>query len=306
MKVTIIMSKERKSANVVWGICTNTSGYERDGEHHKCSKCENKEKQAVRVSKDFVCEECGEPLQKCVPPKPPFPKWIIIALVALVLIGGGIGAYFGLYGTKEKQPITMSLNKKNISLKVGDSDTLKAAVTPQDLGLEVLYKSGNDTIAEVSKTGIIRALTEGSTFVVCYCTSEQGDTIGDTCRIIVQPKELKEGTSDSTVVSAEDSTKNEPKVSVVGQSTNSAKKVPVKNTYNLGWGTYSGPMKGGKPHGTNGRVSVTKTHTITFEGDISGASVAVSKGETIKATYFENGRLIHGVVYDKKGDHRNF
>ncbi len=295
------MSKERKSANVVWGICTNTSGYERDGEHHKCSKCENKEKQAVRVSKDFVCEECGEPLQKCVPPKPPFPKWIIIALVALVLIGGGIGAYFGLYGTKEKQPITMSLNKKNISLKVGDSDTLKAVVTPQDLGLEVLYKSGNDTIAEVSKTGIIRALTEGSTFVVCYCTSEQGDTVGDTCRIIVQ---LKEETSDSTVVSAEDSTKNEPPDK--GKSPNPEKKVPVKKTYNLGWGTYSGPMKGGKPHGTNGRVSVTKTHTITFEDDISGASVTVNPGETIIGTFFENGRITHGEVTDKKGIHKTF
>ena len=76
---------------MVYGICTNTGG-KKDGT--PCSKCQNKEIQAVRASKEFVCEECGEPLTKVDPPKPKIPKWFYVIL-ALVVIGGGIGAYFG-------------------------------------------------------------------------------------------------------------------------------------------------------------------------------------------------------------------
>lgn len=68
---------------MVYGICTNTGG-KKDGT--PCSKCQNKEKQAVRASKEFVCEECGEPLTKVDPPKPKIPKWFYIILV-LVVIG---------------------------------------------------------------------------------------------------------------------------------------------------------------------------------------------------------------------------
>jgi hypothetical protein len=70
-----------KSTNVNWGICTNTSGKE-DGT--PCSKCQNKEKQAIRATKDFVCEECHEPLTKIAPPKKT--PWALIGGIAAVVV----------------------------------------------------------------------------------------------------------------------------------------------------------------------------------------------------------------------------
>jgi len=84
------MAKNKsRNAIVNYGICTNTSGKE-DGT--PCSKCQNKEIQAIRSTKEFVCEECGEPLMKTKGPKPgPDPKWwIIIALI----VGLATGGYF--------------------------------------------------------------------------------------------------------------------------------------------------------------------------------------------------------------------
>ncbi len=76
------------SSNVNWGICTNTSG-KADGT--PCSKCQNKEKQAIRASKDFVCEECGEPLTKTPPPtKTP---WAAIIGGAVAVVALGVGGY---------------------------------------------------------------------------------------------------------------------------------------------------------------------------------------------------------------------
>lgn len=83
--------KQDKHAIVNWGICTNT-GVMEDGKP-RCMKSQNKEKQAIRSSKDFVCEECGEPLTKIPTPPPPTP-WHIILCIAAVVIGLVVGGYF--------------------------------------------------------------------------------------------------------------------------------------------------------------------------------------------------------------------
>lgn len=80
-----------KHAIVNWGICTNT-GVMEDGKPC-CMKSQNKEKQAIRSSKDFVCEECGEPLTK-IPTPPPPPPWPIILCIAAVVIGLVVGGCF--------------------------------------------------------------------------------------------------------------------------------------------------------------------------------------------------------------------
>lgn len=84
------MAKNKsRNAIVNYGICTNTSGKE-DGT--PCSKCQNKEIQAIRSTKEFVCEECGERLIK-VDPKPPI-SWLKIAIAVLIIAGLVTGGYF--------------------------------------------------------------------------------------------------------------------------------------------------------------------------------------------------------------------
>lgn len=74
-------------------------------------------------------------------------------------------------------------------------------------------------------------------------------------------------------------------------------------TYNLEWGNYAGPMKGGKPDGRPGKVTVTRTHDIV---DASGNTITVHPGETITATKFDNGHLKSGEIHRKDGRHLLF
>lgn len=74
-------------------------------------------------------------------------------------------------------------------------------------------------------------------------------------------------------------------------------------TYNLEWGNYAGPMKGGKPDGRPGKVTVTRTHDIV---DASGNTITVYTGETITATKFDNGHLKSGEIHRKDGSHLLF
>lgn len=96
-----------KNTNVNWGICTNTSGKE-DGT--PCSKCQNKEKQAIRATKEFVCEECKEPLTRIAPPPPP-PPWALIIGIAVVVIGLCVGGYFLGKSIKAKKAEKVELER---------------------------------------------------------------------------------------------------------------------------------------------------------------------------------------------------
>mgnify|MGYP004545017787 CR=1 FL=1 len=69
----------------------------------------------------------------------------------------------------------------------------------------------------------------------------------------------------------------------------------VATSYNLGWGTYDGPMHNGKPNGT-GVIIVTKTYNIDLK-DMSSRKVTVTKGDIIKEAYFKNGKLISGYIH---------
>ncbi|MBR1792328.1 MAG: hypothetical protein IJ764_01625 [Bacteroidales bacterium] len=94
---------QNKSRNVNYGICTNTGG-KADGT--PCSKCQNKEKQAISARKDFVCEECCEPLTKTTPPSAPVNVKLIVAIVAAVaLIAGGIFLFSGRGEADENLPL---------------------------------------------------------------------------------------------------------------------------------------------------------------------------------------------------------
>lgn len=72
---------------------------------------------------------------------------------------------------------------------------------------------------------------------------------------------------------------------------------PVE-TYDLEWGSYSGPMKGGKPDGRPGKVTVTRIYDIV---DASGNTITVYPGETITSTKFDNGNLKSGEIHRKDG-----
>lgn len=77
-----------------------------------------------------------------------------------------------------------------------------------------------------------------------------------------------------------------------------APKPASSTTYNLGWGTYEGPMQSGKPHGMGGEIKVTKAYTIDTK---NGASKQVASGDKIVSCKFLNGKLVQGYIHHANG-----
>lgn len=75
---------------------------------------------------------------------------------------------------------------------------------------------------------------------------------------------------------------------------------PEPTTYNMGWGTYDGPMSGGVPHGFGGSITVRGSHTIDLK-KASGETVQVSRGDVIMNVKMENGRLRQGEIHFADG-----
>lgn len=74
-------------------------------------------------------------------------------------------------------------------------------------------------------------------------------------------------------------------------------------TYNLGWGIYEGPMKGGKPNGFGGEVKITKSYKIDLK---NGSYKQVTKGDRLVNTKFKEGKLVQGYIHHTNGDQESF
>lgn len=284
-----------RNSNIVYGICTNTGG-KKDGT--PCSKCQNKEKQAIRASKDFVCEECGEPLTKVDPPKVKPPKWLY-AILALVIVGGGLGAYFGFFRNAEKSEpkpeplpyyiVSLSVEKESITLDVGNSETLKATVSTTPGGpyadVHVSFTSDNADVAQVDIAGVVRAIAKGETTITVVARSSSGYADTAKVRVIVNEILPKSTPEPDPIPTPKQSKKNH------------------NGTSDQGWYTWDGGYKDGKPHG-KGKMRITRTYTIELK-DITGSKITVYPGETINAM-LDNGRIRGGDIIHKDGSSTTF
>ena len=139
---------------LVKGICKNFG---------ECDMADNKEIQEVEKS-NFVCEECGKPLH---PVEGTTKKLIPIiggAVVALAAIGGGIYALTGSSSGEKEPPqpqVTMALNHTERTLKVGESDTLTATLTPSNVLATVLFQTDQEQKAVEVSNGIVTAKAVG-------------------------------------------------------------------------------------------------------------------------------------------------
>ena len=98
----------------------------------------------------------------------------------------------------------------------------------------------------------------------------------------------------------------------IADSIANAKKKSVKTSTgsasgstNLGWGSYSGPMQGGKPHGVGGTIRVKSSYSIDLK-DGRGSKLDVRSGESIENTKFDNGRLRAGELHRADGTRKWF
>lgn len=258
------------------GVCKNFDN---------CILANNNEIQEVDSS-EFRCTECGRELHEIPDEDPhPNPKIILIIVAALILIGGGIWAYFGFikdHQEKEKESVSLTLNKEEISLYIGESDTLKATVSaqPEDANITVFYTSDNENVAHIGNNGIVKAVGQGEASITVVAQTETG--IADTALTKVIVDKLEEPTP-------------QPEPSPTPK--------PVQKEHVYGWYTWTGSCINGQPHG-KGAMKVRQTHTIDLV-DITGCKITVYPGETIIAM-FDHGRLCGGDIMRKDGSSTTF
>ncbi len=73
--------------------------------------------------------------------------------------------------------------------------------------------------------------------------------------------------------------------------------------FSLGWGTYVGPMQGGKPHGLGGEITVTKSYSIDMK---NGSYKQVTRGDRLVNTKFKEGKLVQGYIHHTSGEQESF
>lgn len=226
----------------------------------------------VADSTNFVCEECGKPLTECgkTPPPPPPIKTILAAIAGLAVVGGGGAYYFLSSSDTTPQPEQVTLTKSASKLVVGQADTLQAIVTPIEATAQFEWTSSDANIVSVDN-GIVKALAEGKAQISVQVAGAEGLT--DVCTYTVTTKAKdpdggKEGEGGG----------ENPSTSI-----------------NLGYASYQGDTKNGKPHG-NGTLMFKSRHLIPGTKD----NYAEAGEQVIGA--FRDGEINMGTLYQKNGN----
>ena len=178
------MARRNGGDNFQYGVCTNTDF---DGNGNPCPKCISKEVQKIRGSKEFVCEECGESLTKVKGGDDPWWKKPIILITASILgilfLGGAGFGIWKLTSGPNPEDYKISVEPKEVTLKVGESIILSPAVEPADAEVTYKWESNNEEIASVSNDGEIQALKKGEATITL--SIEENSILASQCKVTV-------------------------------------------------------------------------------------------------------------------------
>ena len=105
----------------------------------------------------------------------------------LVYAGEEGGDYYDvdyeLQITVKPAPTSLVLNPTSLSLQVGDSQTITAAVTPDDADQSVTWESSKPDVATVDNTGKVTGVAEGEATITAKCKAKNSVTA--TCAVTV-------------------------------------------------------------------------------------------------------------------------
>lgn len=336
------MAKNKsRNAIVNYGICTNTSGKE-DGT--PCSKCQNKEIQAIRSTKEFVCEECGEPLMKTKGPKPgPDPKWwIIIALI----VGLATGGYFLFRScSNSKVRITVLSSDETMGTVKGSGKyEFNKLITIEATAYDgYRFKSWDDGNTRNPREVLTK---ENATYTARFekiKPTDKSPNTPKTITITVKPSDEKMGTVTGggafelgktisigaiakdgfRFVCWDDENKNNPREVITRRDETfvavfekiqeakpdpNPKPSPDSKLVQINWkgvATYDGYVKNGQPDGVGGKLTFFRNYQLDLK-DVEGNKLDIKSGETIENTKFENGNLRQGELHRNDGTRKWF
>lgn len=220
----------------------------------------------------------------------PWVKYLAIGVGALVVIGGGIYGVSSLKGGKPA-PESITLDHVNKELVVGEKDTLKASIAPEGAEGTVVWIGSNDQTLEV-KDGVVTALKEGTGKIQVSLKDVDGvkDAI---CEYTIKAKELPhvQEPPQGNPNGKENGTGKDD-----GTNEKNPKPIPPKPQPTprpkLGYGSFSGPLKNGKPNGM-GTLRYTTSHLIDSR-DPKGR--VAQPGDYVTGEW-KDGKLVQGRWY---------
>ena len=189
---------------------------------------------------------------------------VIVAAVAAVVaaVFGAISMFRGC----EREEVKMVLAKENCELIVHQADTLLVTFTPEGEELPVTYASDDESVAVVTSSGVVNALKEGTVNVTVTAQPKRGEPLVAVCQYVV---------------------KKEPEVKKTDNVLN--------GNLNLGFATYKGDVKNGKPHG-NGTMTFKKRQMIPGTYDVQAYP-----GEQVIGVW-RDGNINLGTLYQTNGN----
>ena len=101
--------------------------------------------------------------------------------------GTGTPSFANIYVTVEKAAVpaveSVTLDKRELSLNVEETDKLTATVLPADADQSILWTSSNEQVATVSEDGTVTAIAEGTATITAKSASDE--TKFATCEVTV-------------------------------------------------------------------------------------------------------------------------
>lgn len=199
---------------------------------------------------------------------------IIAAIVVGILIIAGAVAVLLKGCNKGPQLTSIGLNKSEVTLKVGEKDTLRAIISEQGAEATLVWKVSKGGVIAV-ENGIVTALQEGEGKVLLK-VAENND-LKAVCSYKVDKAE-KEITAKET------------------KTTTTTPPTPQSGygTVSLGYGSYTGDLKNGKPHG-HGTITYRQSRKI-----VSWSDQVAQPGDRFEGDFRDG--VINGLGYLKTSD----
>lgn len=133
-----------------------------------------------------VCPKCGSSMLVEAKSGPDFKKIGIIAAAILLVAGIGYGIYAVVSGMGGSKIKGIKLDKKELTLKVGERDLLTATPDPADAKATFIWKSSDKSVVDVVG-GELTALKKGKATITVK-VEENTELRAATCKV-----EVKEG-----------------------------------------------------------------------------------------------------------------
>lgn len=253
------------------GICVND-------ECELCDQIQEAEKS------DFVCSKCGKELVPSEGGNTNREKnktlMYVIGATAVIAVAGG-ATYFLSAGSDT--PITkLEIANYDPMVWVDTTDTLTVVPTPADAKATYIWSSSNEAVATVMD-GVVKVVGEGETTITVKVKGNE--EISATAKLYSEIYEEYEG---PTVEEPEDKGKDEGTTKPVQK--------PVSNQIDLGFATYEGDRKNGKPEG-NGTMTFKTRHVIPG----SKGDVVAEPGEYAVGTW-RNGEVNLVTLHQNNGN----